>query len=158
MKAATVPQPARIVALQALRIPALLAVLVLLGSALQTFQPAFVRVDLATVRWAWVVTATSILVFVAVALLGRAAQHPPAVLVVEAAVAGLLGLTPPWMWITSFGVSGPPKVFGLTTGSVAVPVLALTWLAIVAVTGVRQWRAARQAAAVSGEPESSHTG
>lgn len=49
-------------------------------------------------------------------------------------------------------------VFGLTAGSVVVPVLALTWLVIVAVTGARQWRAGREGAAVGVEPESSRTG
>jgi hypothetical protein len=34
---------------------------------------------------------------------------------------------------------------GITTGTVVVPVLALTWFAIVVTTGVRQWSAARAA-------------
>lgn len=52
MKAAAALQRSRIVAVQVLRIPALLAVLMLLGSALQTFQPSFVRVEMPTAGWA----------------------------------------------------------------------------------------------------------
>jgi len=134
----------RQIALQAVRIPMLLAVLALLGPPLLTFQRALMRAELPTAGRGWVVIAAVVLVFVVVALLGRTARHPPGILAVEAVVAGLLGLIPPTAWISWFGISGLPLIMGIAAGSVVVPVLALAWLAIVATTGMRQWRAARE--------------
>lgn len=142
------------VAPQVLRIPALVAVLMLMGSALRTFQRSLLHGEAATAGWSWVVIAAAVLVFVAVALLGRATRHPPAVLVVEAGFAGLLGLVPPTVWLIWLGVSGLPRVFGIVHGSVVVPVLALAWLAIVVTTGVRQRRG--RAARVRDLPSTAH--
>ena len=130
--------------LQILRIPLLVVLLALLGPQLRTLQRAIARVDLATAGSAWVVVAVTALAFAVVALLGRPARHPPAVLAVEAVVAGLLGLVPPTAWIAWVGLEGLPSLTGIATGSVVVPVLALTWFAIVVTTGVRQVRWARE--------------
>lgn len=142
--------------LQVARVPALLVLLMLAGPAQARLRPALNALDIEAVRWPALALVALTAAFMVVVLVGRRIRHPAWLLVVEAILAGLLGLLLPlWdLWPLTGRLAWPPAVLEplaeafshpavLTFGQAAnwlTIVLALAWLVLVAATAFRQAR------------------
>ena len=127
--------------MQGLRIPLVVTLLVVTG---QLMRPLFLSLGTPDTYDAWRAWVPLVLVggaAAAVILIGRDHRHPPAILAVEAVIAGVLGFLPSVQWIVWFGFSGiVGSTFSNSTPVGFVQPLAIVWFVTATVTLVRQLR------------------
>lgn len=131
--------------LHVVRVPVLIGLLLATKPAQERLFRAATRLELGAVwlPWAWI--ATLGVVFCVLALVGRGERQPRAVLAGEGIVAAVLAL-PSVLWGQWLGFGWLPNALGLATGSTFVSGLAVAWLVIVVLTGMRVLRVGWSAA------------
>lgn len=155
--------------LRILRVPLLLALLLLSSPVFERHLSALQRVEMDRLQSTWTALVTIAVVFLIAAVIGRQQRQPLWLLVVEALLAGLIGLigliVPAWgMWLGGMGpdglalpgalqllveafgdprfVAGPLQGMGVALNWFVL-VLALAWLVVVAESAIRQIRQTR---------------
>lgn len=126
--------------LRVLLLAGILLATVPLMRSVEAFHTASLReLESATGAWVpWVLLTALTWIFAAVLLAGRGDPQPRWILVVQAAVAAVLGLIPPAQWSLWLGASAANRVFGTLVGPVSfIQPLALVWFAVVVRNAIR---------------------
>jgi hypothetical protein len=133
-------------ALQLARIPALLMLLWSAAWPAEVKTRAIARISQEDYWLGWALIALLNLAFVIVMLVGRRRWHLWVVLAVEAAVAGVVAIVPPFYWALWFGIGGGVGESWVTAmGGGFAQALAMAWLGVVGLQAFHQLRAAPEA-------------
>jgi hypothetical protein len=124
--------------LQILRIPALVGLLLAAGTQLGALHRHLTVLETALLWGPWLLMLGCGAAFAVVAVAGRQARHPWAVLLIEVVVAGVLALVPPVLWVLWLRLGWFTRVMGGDTGNAFVQALALVWLVVAVLTVGRQ--------------------
>lgn len=148
--------------LRIVRVPVLVALLLLDKPLFDRFLPAVQRLKMEPLRWNWTALVALAVVFLVVALVARQRRQPPWLLGVEAVIAGVIGVIMPawgvWVAMRPDGVGLPGVLqpladalgrnpvqsggFGLAMNWFVL-VLTLAWMVIVVESALRQVRQGR---------------
>ena len=124
---------------QVLRIPAVVALLVAAGQLSEATAEGIVRLQIGAVWRVWVPQAVLGAAVAALIVTGRDREHHPAVLVLEALIAGLLGFVPAVQWIVWFGLTGiVGSTFAHTGAGGFIQALGIVWFVTALVTAAKQ--------------------
>ncbi|HSK23093.1 MAG TPA: hypothetical protein VK906_07960 [Egicoccus sp.] len=123
--------------LPVLRVPAVIGLLAAIGWLTDALARQLMRLELDGIWRAWAPVALLGAVTAAVVLAGRQQRHPPAVLVVEAVVAAVLGFMAPVQWIYWFGFGGVSEYLSTVPLGHVQP-LAIVWFVTAVGTAWRQ--------------------
>lgn len=125
--------------LQLVRIPVLVALLLLTGPPQERMFRAVSRLEIDATWGPWAWMAVLGIVFCVLALAGRGERQSRLVLAAEGLAAAILAL-PPVAWVQWVGLHWFPRALGAATGHLFATGLAVAWLVIVAMSLTRVLR------------------